>query len=96
MARHGADEDTIVDVQLDPALGISAHVLDHKNPKSYARDQARKAIDEVKNDDITQINREYFAALEGGKVRFFREEHNGTLAHMDRNVDGGRWSPRRS
>lgn len=43
LARAGIDDGRIVGVITNPAFGISAHVLDQKNPERYARRQVEKA-----------------------------------------------------
>ena len=49
MARAGCDEETIAGILVNPAHGISASILDKKNPKSYALRQARAALAAVSN-----------------------------------------------
>ena len=50
LAREGFDENQIAGVLLNPALGISASILEKKNPKAEAVRQAKKAILTVGND----------------------------------------------
>ncbi|MER9684671.1 MULTISPECIES: virulence-associated E family protein [unclassified Mesorhizobium] len=45
LARAGCDETTIAGILLDPRNGISASVLEKRNPKNYALRQARRATE---------------------------------------------------
>jgi len=43
LARHGLGEEAIAGILINPAYGISASILEKKNPKAYALKQARAA-----------------------------------------------------
>jgi hypothetical protein len=84
LVRAGVDDQTIFNIITDPANAISASVID-KGSRSdkYANRQIQRAHDTVGEDVVSRINRDYFAALEGKKVLYFREEDDNTLTAMN-------------
>ena len=85
MVRAGVDDDNIYAIITDPVWDISASVLDKGNgAHRYALRQIERAHDFADDDAVSQINREYFAALDGGKTVFCREEADGTLTTMNK------------
>jgi len=75
--RQGLDDATLYSIITNPDLGISAHVRQKKRWHDYAMRQIAKARREVAKDadgdPVAWVNARYFAALEGGKVAFYRE-----------------------
>ncbi len=84
LMRSGVDEPTIYGTLTNPAWGISASVLDKgSGAERYALRQIERARDEVSDDPVSAINREYFAATEGGRVTYYREESDGSSTPMN-------------
>lgn len=84
LMRAGVDEATIYATLTNPAWGISASVLDKgSGAERYALRQIERARDEVSDDPVSAINREYFAATEGGRVTYYREEADGSATPMN-------------
>lgn len=87
LVRGGCDDATIYSVITDPDFAISASVLDKgRGAEKYALRQIASAREAVAGDDgdvIACINRSYFAALEGQKVTFYREEGDGSVTPMN-------------
>lgn len=82
MIRAGCSDDQIAAVMLDPDFGISAHCLAQKRSVEYVARQIERAREEVidswpmrsVDEAVDWINRRYFAALEGKRVTFYREQ----------------------
>jgi len=84
LMRSGVDEATIYGTLTNPAWGISASVLDKgSGAERYALRQIETARDEVSDDPVSSINRDYFAATEGGRVNYYREENDGSVTPMN-------------
>lgn len=91
LARNSVPAGLIVGILTDPTWGISAHVLDQKRSTEYAWRQVGKAYDRTEDSwpmrsveaAVDWINRRYFAALEGKRVTFYREQAE-KLYPMDR------------
>lgn len=89
LMRSGVDEATIYATLTNPAWGISASVLDKgSGAERYALRQIERARDEVSDDPVSAINREYFAATEGGRVTYYREEADGSSTPMNAEAFG--------
>ncbi|HAK94000.1 MAG TPA: hypothetical protein DCM87_03060 [Planctomycetes bacterium] len=75
--RQSLDDATLYSIITDPDLGISAHVRQKKRWHDYGLRQIAEARREVAkdadSDPVAWVNARYFAALEGGKVAFYRE-----------------------
>lgn len=78
LVRAGCDDQTIYTVITDPDFKISSSVIDKgSNAEKYAKRQIERAKEEAAangGDPVAFVNRSYFAALEGGKVRYYRED----------------------
>lgn len=84
LMRSGVDEATIYATLTNPDWAISASVLDKgSGAERYALRQIERARDEVSDDPVSKINRDYFSATEGGRVNFYREEKDGTQTPMN-------------
>lgn len=89
LIRAGVDDQTIYNIITDPAYPISESVLDKgRRVESYAKRQLQRAHDLVDTDAVSRINRDYFAALEGKKVLYFREEKDNTITPMNAEAFG--------
>jgi len=88
LVRAKVDDDTIYSIITDRDFGISASVLNKGGPDQvhrYAVRQIKRAKELARTPDwVAEVNRDRFAALDGGKVRFFREEDDGALTTMDK------------
>lgn len=88
LVRAKVDDDTIYSIITDRGYGISASVLDKGNSAQvhrYACRQIKRAKELAATPDwVLDLNQARFAALDGGKARFFREEDDGSLTTMDR------------
>lgn len=85
LVRAGVDDATVLGVITDPDFGISASVLAAKKSEAYALRQLARAKECVAADDgdaVAWVNQRYFAALEGARVAFYREEADGTVEAM--------------
>ncbi|HAK94003.1 MAG TPA: hypothetical protein DCM87_03080 [Planctomycetes bacterium] len=77
--RDDLDDATIYRIITGPAYGIAESVLEKRRPHDYALRQIANARREVAKeadtgfDAVAWVNARYFAALEGGKVAFYRE-----------------------
>lgn len=75
--RQGLDDATLYSLITNPDLGISAHVRQKRRWHDYGLRQIAEARREVAKDadgdPVAWVNARYFAALEGGKVAFYRE-----------------------
>lgn len=84
--RKSVPDDVIYNIITDSGFGISASVLDKgSNIEKYALRQMARAkgvVESEGGDPIAWVNQKYFAALEGGKVRYYREDENSPLAMM--------------
>lgn len=82
LARRRVPPDLIAGILADPTWGISAHVRDQKRSTDYAWRQAEQAYEAAEDSwpmrsveaAVDWINRRYFAALEGKRVTFYREQ----------------------
>ena len=88
MARRQIPADTMFGIIAlgDSDWGVVQHVHDQGDPEGYAEKQIEKAQAETDDDPVSEINREYFAVLDGGKAVFCREEADGTLTTMDKSA----------
>ena len=96
LVRCKVPDEVILGILLDPGWRISESVLEHgAKSEDYALRQIKKAGEQVAQDDqpralvtldseIARINEKYFAALTGGKVRFWRENTDGTIEPLDK------------
>ena len=83
LVRVGVADDVHYSILTDPRFGITPSVIDKGNRAGkYAERQIAQAHDTVDTDAVSRINRRYFAALEGKKVLYFREEDDNTLSAM--------------
>ena len=83
----------ILGLLLNPGWGISVSVLEQRgNAEKYARRQIERAksvtvvAPGTLDEEIARINESYFAALTGGKVRFWRENTDSTIELMDKSA----------
>lgn len=84
LMRSGVADETIYGAITNPAWAISASVLDKgAGAERYALRQIERARDEVSDDPVSAINRDYFAATEGGRVTYYREEPDGSVTPMN-------------
>lgn len=82
LARRRVPPGLIVGILTDKSWGISAHVRDQKRAEEYAWRQVEKAYDEAEDNwpmhsvdaAVDWINKRYFAALEGKRITFYREQ----------------------
>lgn len=89
LMRSGVAEELIYSALTNPAWGISASVLDKgAGAERYALRQIERARDEVFDDPVSGINRDYFAATEGGRVTYYREEADGSVTPMNAEAFG--------
>jgi Family of unknown function (DUF5906) len=96
LMRSGVDEATIYATLTNPAWGISASVLDKgSGTERYALRQIETARDEVSDDPVSQINRDYFAAIEGSRVTYYREEADGSVTPMNAEAAKFELAPRK-
>ncbi|MCZ7634090.1 MAG: DUF5906 domain-containing protein [Phycisphaerales bacterium] len=84
LIRAGVDEATIYAAITNREWAISASVLDKgTGAERYALRQIERARDEVSDDPVSNINRDYFAATEGARTTYYREERDGTQTPMN-------------
>lgn len=84
LVRAGVDDETIFGVVTDPKFPISESILEKGSGSDrYALRQIAKAKDEALDDPVSRINRRYFAATEGAKTTFYREEEDGAVTPMN-------------
>jgi hypothetical protein len=89
LIRAGVAPETILSVLMDPRFKVSESVLDKgSGAERYALRQVERAADFVGDDAVSQINREYFAATEGGRVTYYREETDGSVTPMNSEAFG--------
>ena len=85
--REGLGDEALYSIITDPDYPISVHVLDQQRSHDYALRQiaeARRAVarDDNFEDPVAWVNARYFAAMEGGRVAFYREENDGSISAM--------------
>ncbi len=85
--REGLNDETLYSIITDRDYAISTHVLEQQRWHDYALRQiseARRIVaqDEAAEDPVAWVNARYFAAMEGGKVAFYREEDKGIIEAM--------------
>lgn len=96
LMRSGVSDETIYGTITNPAWGISASVLDKgAGAERYALRQLERARDEVSDDPVSAINRDYFAATEGGRNTFYREESDGSVTPMNAEAFAFELAPRK-
>lgn len=84
LMRSGVADETIYAIITDPKFKVSESVLEKgAGAERYARRQIERARDEVSDDPVSTINRNYFAATEGGRVTYYREEPDGSVTPMN-------------
>ena len=107
LLRKDVPDQVIYAILTDPEWGIAESVVERK---SGAQKYALRTIEQAKgkvamdephlapgtlDEEIERINNEYFAALAGGKVRFWRENKDNTIEPMDTNAFKFELAPRR-
>lgn len=91
LVRRCVPVELIAGIISDPAWPISAHVLAQTRPEDYARRQVERASAEVADSwpmhdvdaAVGWVNARYFAALEGKRITYFRED-GARLTPMDK------------
>ena len=93
LLRQHVPEEVVFGIITDTRWPISESVLELRGrAPAYAERQISRAREKVEQDDgpvsldetVARVNRRYFAALVGGKIRWWRE--GATLAPMDRSA----------
>lgn len=83
----GMPDDEHVGLLLAPNYpGASANILENANPYDEAVRQIKKAKEKATDDPVAFVNARYFAIIEGGKVRFYREDDDGNLEGMQKDA----------
>jgi Family of unknown function (DUF5906) len=84
LVRAGIEDDIIYSIITDDQFKISESVLEKKSgSERYALRQIERAKDEALDDPVSKINRRYFAATEGSRTMFYREEDDGAVTPMN-------------
>jgi hypothetical protein len=70
LVRAEVDENVIASILLDPALGISASVLDKPRPNEYAARQIQRAREEIECPELREMNDKHAVIADlGGRCR---------------------------
>jgi hypothetical protein len=107
LLRKDVPDEVIYAILTDQEWGIAESVLERK---SDAAKYALRTIEQAKrkvamdnsnrppgtmSEEVERINNDYFAALSGGKVRFWRENKDNTIEPMDKAAFLFELAPRR-
>jgi hypothetical protein len=67
MVRAGCSDEVMASIILDPDYGISAHILDQKEPQKYAERQILRAKESSYPPELAEMNSKHAVVVYGGR-----------------------------
>lgn len=82
LVRASVPDEVIYSVITDPNFEIARSVLEKPNSQKYALRQIEQAKSAASDDPVSVVNQRYFAAMQGKRVLYYREEESGVVTPM--------------